>query len=374
MDGLRAKGQSGPTVDGWGFAEVKPLFAGADLVVVNLECPFTARGAPIPKNFNFRARPSTVSGAGGRRRARGDARQQPPHGLRPGRRRGHHRHARRRGHRPLRRRPHAGRGAEAGHRRGRRARRSPSSATSSSARSTPSPRWSGRPRPPPASPDTRATGRWWRGWCARTWPRRRKQADLVIPFFHWGREGSKGPDAYQLALAKAAIDSGAAAVLGSHPHVLHGMERMGQARGLLLARELRLRRQLEPAGQGLGAGEGPLRPERLSRRGAHPAPDGPLPRPAHPALPAHRRRCAGGAAAAPDRVGRRSHAAAGARAGLSGDCRRRPRPSSSWSACAPEGPSGSPVASRPARAATGRAFHRSPSGSPPWQTPPSPGR
>jgi poly-gamma-glutamate synthesis protein (capsule biosynthesis protein) len=55
------------------------------------------------------------------------------------------------------------------------------------------------------------------------------QADLVIPFFHWGREGSKGPDAYQLALAKAAVESGAAAVLGSHPHVLHGMERIGRA-------------------------------------------------------------------------------------------------------------------------------------------------
>src|SRR5689334_3117795 len=61
VDALRAKGQSGPAVDGWGFSEVKPLFAGADLVLVNLECPFTGRGEPIPKNFNFRARPSTVS-------------------------------------------------------------------------------------------------------------------------------------------------------------------------------------------------------------------------------------------------------------------------------------------------------------------------
>ena len=83
------------------------------------------------------------------------------------------------------------------------------------------------------------------------------QADLVIPFFHWGREGSKGPDAYQFALAKAAVESGAAAVLGSHPHVLHGMERIGRVAGLLLARELRVRRELEPARQGLGAGEGP---------------------------------------------------------------------------------------------------------------------
>jgi poly-gamma-glutamate capsule biosynthesis protein CapA/YwtB (metallophosphatase superfamily) len=56
----------------------------------------------------------------------------------------------------------------------------------------------------------------------------RREADLVIPFFHWGREGSKGPDAYQLALARAAVESGAAAVLGAHPHVLHGIERIGQ--------------------------------------------------------------------------------------------------------------------------------------------------
>ena len=60
VDGLRAKGLGRPEVDGYGFLQVKPIFAGADLVVVNLECPFTERGAPIPKNFNFRARPSTV--------------------------------------------------------------------------------------------------------------------------------------------------------------------------------------------------------------------------------------------------------------------------------------------------------------------------
>jgi poly-gamma-glutamate synthesis protein (capsule biosynthesis protein) len=51
VDGLRAKGLTGPAVDGYGFLQVAPLFAGADLVVVNLECPFTERGAPIPKNF-----------------------------------------------------------------------------------------------------------------------------------------------------------------------------------------------------------------------------------------------------------------------------------------------------------------------------------
>jgi len=52
----------------------------------------------------------------------------------------------------------------------------------------------------------------------------RSKADLVIPFFHWGREGNHLPEAYQVELAHLAIDSGAAAVIGSHPHVLQGME------------------------------------------------------------------------------------------------------------------------------------------------------
>lgn len=52
----------------------------------------------------------------------------------------------------------------------------------------------------------------------------RKKADLVIPFFHWGREGTPNLEPYQPKLAKAAIDAGAAAVIGSHPHVLQGME------------------------------------------------------------------------------------------------------------------------------------------------------
>lgn len=52
----------------------------------------------------------------------------------------------------------------------------------------------------------------------------RTRADLVIPFFHWGREGTSVLEPYQQPLAYAAIDSGAHAVLGSHPHVLQGME------------------------------------------------------------------------------------------------------------------------------------------------------
>ena len=57
----------------------------------------------------------------------------------------------------------------------------------------------------------------------------KSQADLVIPFFHWGREGQHTPEPYQVQLAHAAIEAGAAAVVGSHPHVLQGMELYRQA-------------------------------------------------------------------------------------------------------------------------------------------------
>jgi poly-gamma-glutamate synthesis protein (capsule biosynthesis protein) len=52
----------------------------------------------------------------------------------------------------------------------------------------------------------------------------KKRADHVIPFFHWGREGRGLPEPYQVDLGRAAIDAGASAVIGSHPHVLQGIE------------------------------------------------------------------------------------------------------------------------------------------------------
>jgi len=42
------------------FAGVKPILDAADIALVNLECPFTDRGEPLEKNFNFRARPELV--------------------------------------------------------------------------------------------------------------------------------------------------------------------------------------------------------------------------------------------------------------------------------------------------------------------------
>jgi poly-gamma-glutamate synthesis protein (capsule biosynthesis protein) len=52
----------------------------------------------------------------------------------------------------------------------------------------------------------------------------RKQADLVIPFFHWGIEYTKDPTAIQQQAAHLAIDSGADMVLGSHPHWIQAIE------------------------------------------------------------------------------------------------------------------------------------------------------
>lgn len=52
----------------------------------------------------------------------------------------------------------------------------------------------------------------------------RKQADLVIPFFHWGIEYTKDPTSHQQQVARTAIDAGADMVLGSHPHWIQAME------------------------------------------------------------------------------------------------------------------------------------------------------
>jgi poly-gamma-glutamate synthesis protein (capsule biosynthesis protein) len=50
------------------------------------------------------------------------------------------------------------------------------------------------------------------------------RVDAAIPFFHWGHEGSNEVRDYQIALAHRAVDLGARAVLGAHPHRLQGVE------------------------------------------------------------------------------------------------------------------------------------------------------
>jgi poly-gamma-glutamate capsule biosynthesis protein CapA/YwtB (metallophosphatase superfamily) len=53
----------------------------------------------------------------------------------------------------------------------------------------------------------------------------RPLADLVIVLLHSGLEGQQTPDEAQRAAAYAAINAGAALVIGAHPHVLQGAER-----------------------------------------------------------------------------------------------------------------------------------------------------
>ena len=53
----------------------------------------------------------------------------------------------------------------------------------------------------------------------------KKDADIVLPYFHWGTERQYYPDQVQIDFAHFAIDNGADGVLGSHPHVMQGIEK-----------------------------------------------------------------------------------------------------------------------------------------------------
>lgn len=52
----------------------------------------------------------------------------------------------------------------------------------------------------------------------------KEKTDLVIVYFHWGIERDYAPMASQREIAQKTIDAGANLVIGSHPHVLQGIE------------------------------------------------------------------------------------------------------------------------------------------------------
>jgi poly-gamma-glutamate capsule biosynthesis protein CapA/YwtB (metallophosphatase superfamily) len=54
--------------------------------------------------------------------------------------------------------------------------------------------------------------------------RAREFADVVVVSFHWGQESKTELREYQTRLGRAAIDAGAQAVVGHHPHILQGIE------------------------------------------------------------------------------------------------------------------------------------------------------
>ena len=53
----------------------------------------------------------------------------------------------------------------------------------------------------------------------------RGAVDHVVVSFHWGGELLATPRAYQVAMARAAVEAGADVIIGHHPHVLQGIER-----------------------------------------------------------------------------------------------------------------------------------------------------
>ncbi len=52
----------------------------------------------------------------------------------------------------------------------------------------------------------------------------RDKVDFIVTSFHWGAEKRETPKQYQVEFAHLAIDSGSDLVLGHHPHVLQGLE------------------------------------------------------------------------------------------------------------------------------------------------------
>jgi hypothetical protein len=218
-----ARGRSPQEMLEYPFREVRSATPDTDLFVVNLECPFTSRGEKIPKNFNFRARPELVAalvaaGVGAVSLANNHLMDYGPVGLLDTLSTLEAASL-----------PHFGAGknlAEA---------RRPAIIERRGVRiaflgyfflgehnieppeviaTEHTPGVAGHPS------DAAILERMLREDVARA----KVEADLVIPFFHWGREGSHFPEPYQTRLAHAAIEAGAAAVLGSHPHVLQGFE------------------------------------------------------------------------------------------------------------------------------------------------------
>lgn len=205
---------------GYPFEAVAPLLAGADLRIGNLELPLTDRGAPANKDYVFRAPPATADalrGAGFNvlTLANNHAMDYGKEGLldtldaldRAGI-----------AH------PGGGRTAAEAY--------APAIVTVKGVRvallsyvNTPNDSRSGwaaeSTRAGPAAPGV--------AWGTADAVRRdvtaaRSQADLVIVAIHAGWEYTAAPNPIQRELARAAIDAGAALVLGAHPHVLQGIE------------------------------------------------------------------------------------------------------------------------------------------------------
>ncbi len=210
-------------MSGWGFKNVRAVTSAADLFVVNLECPFTTRGEKLAKNFNFRANPSLVAAleSGGVdvvSLANNHMMDYGPQGL-----------SDTLATLDAAKIVHFGAGVDL------KAARAPAIVTVKGVRFAFLGYFflSDRNIEPPEVIATATTPgvaghhdslEQMKTWLHEDIAAAKRHADVVIPFFHWGIEGHTQPEPYQVALGHLAIDSGASAVIGSHPHVLQGVE------------------------------------------------------------------------------------------------------------------------------------------------------
>ena len=66
-------------------------------------------------------------------------------------------------------------------------------------------------------------------WVAEDVRRARASGATVIVLYHWGQEKSHELRDYQREFSRGAVAAGATLVIGTHPHVAQGVERIGQA-------------------------------------------------------------------------------------------------------------------------------------------------
>ena len=205
------------------FAGVRPILDGADIALVNLECPFTERGVKLEKNFNFRARPElvrilregsvdVVSMANNHIADWGEDGVEDTLAALDGARIAHF----------------------GGGLRMKKARR-PAFLERALAVGFLGYYFQADPDmlEPKAVYATRrkpgVAGCYKDLDCIRRMVREdvsalARKVDVAIPYFHWGHEGSYEVRDYQIELAHLCVDLGCKAVLGAHPHRLQGIE------------------------------------------------------------------------------------------------------------------------------------------------------
>jgi poly-gamma-glutamate capsule biosynthesis protein CapA/YwtB (metallophosphatase superfamily) len=197
--------------DAFPFAKVRPVFAGADIAFVNLECPITAHAVEVKKQVVFRARPATAAclsngGIDIVSLANNHALDCGPDGLTDTMA-----HLKASGIRWCGVAPPPSEAA------------SPTITTVHGIRIAflgfcqfPPDVESG-PSQPAMSVATEDTVR-------RSVASARREADVVVVSFHWGVEYDGATTGWQVHMAHIAARAGADVVIGHHPHVLQGVE------------------------------------------------------------------------------------------------------------------------------------------------------